>query len=571
MPSGEKRDGAFGRPASIAASEIGELADVLAEVGARGLADALGAAAEVDLVQVEREDLVLGQLLLEPPGEDHLLQLAVEAALGREQQALHRLLRDGAAALHDLARLDVGPGGAHDRAQVDAAVLEERVVLAGDEGEDHVLGQLVEAHQPAALLEELADRTAVAVVDRRGERRPVVVDPVEVGQIAHHGEVEREPVPTTPAATSTTKPTSASTMREGQDIRQRLRGMTRKLADALEAALPKPNRAPGVAHVAAPLSLLFVMDPIGSIDIDTDTTFALMLEAQERGHRVLYCELADLSLEEGRPVARVRARRPCVARVGDHATLGEPRTLPLDDAVDVVFQRKDPPVDADYVTATQILALCRRALVLNRPDTVIWANEKLYACHFPDLMPETRVTRRMPEFMDFLAKLGGEMIVKPLDGKGGEGVFHLRHDDRNLFSILEQVDRIRDALGDGAAVRPRGAPRRQADPAPRRRAARRRAAGAGRRRDPRQPPRRRHGRPDRPRRARPPHRRAPRPHLLRDGLFFVGIDVIGGRLTEVNVTSPTGIQEIDALEGVRLEGRVIERLEQRVDERKKTA
>ena len=105
----------------------------------------------------------------------------------------------------------------------------------------------------------------------------------------------------------------------------------------------------------------------------------------------------------------------------------------------MVFQRKDPPVDLDYVTATQILALCRRALVLNRPDTVIWANEKLYAVQFPDLMPETRVSRRIPEFIDFLAKLGGEMIVKPLGGKGGEGVFHLRHDDRNLFSILEVV------------------------------------------------------------------------------------------------------------------------------------
>ena len=184
--------------------------------------------------------------------------------------------------------------------------------------------------------------------------------------------------------------------------------------------------------------MLFVMDPIGSIDIDKDTTFVLMLAAQERGHRVFYCELADLSVEEGKPVARAQ---PVALRreVGRHADLGASRTLSLDDDCDVVFQRKDPPVDVDYVTATQILALCRRALVLNRPDTVIWANEKLYAVQFPDLMPETRVSRRIPEFVDFLAKLGGEMIVKPLGGKGGEGVFHLRHDDRNLFSILEQV------------------------------------------------------------------------------------------------------------------------------------
>jgi len=322
--------------------------------------------------------------------------------------------------------------------------------------------------------------------------------------------------------------------------------------------------------VAEPLSLLFVMDPIGSIEIDKDTTFALMFAAQERGHRVLYCELADLSLEEGRPVARVRAatlRRT----VGDHATLGEPRTLPIDDAVDAVLQRKDPPVDVDYVTATQILALCRRALVLNRPDTVIWANEKLYACQFPDLMPETRVSRRMPEFMDFLAKLGGEMIVKPLGGKGGEGVFHLRHDDRNLFSILEQVTGFgtRWAMAQQYVPEVRRGDKRilLLDGEPLGAVLRVPAAGETRANL--------HVGGTAVRTGLDEHDlrivERLRPHLLRDGLFFVGIDVIGGRLTEVNVTSPTGIQEIGALEGTRLEGRVIERLEQRVEERKKSA
>lgn len=322
--------------------------------------------------------------------------------------------------------------------------------------------------------------------------------------------------------------------------------------------------------MAEPLSLLFVMDPIGSIDIDKDTTFALMLAAQERGHRVLYCELADLSLEEGHAVARARSvtlRRTA----GDHATLGEPRTLPLDDAIDAVLQRKDPPVDVDYVTATQILALCRRALVLNRPDTVIWANEKLYACRFPDLMPETRVSRRMPEFMDFLAKLGGEMIVKPLGGKGGEGVFHLRHDDRNLFSILEQVTGFgtRWAMAQEYVPAVRRGDKRilLLDGEPLGAVLRVPAAGETRANL--------HVGGTAVRTGLDEHDlrivERLRPHLLRDGLFFVGIDVIGGRLTEVNVTSPTGIQEIDALEGARLEGRVIERLEQRVDERKKSA
>jgi glutathione synthase len=308
------------------------------------------------------------------------------------------------------------------------------------------------------------------------------------------------------------------------------------------------------------------MDPIDSIAIDKDTTFVLMLAAQERGHRLSYCEIGDLSIEEGRPVARARAvelRR----EQGRHAALGEARTHVLDDDFDVVFQRKDPPVDGDYTTATQILALCRRSLVLNRPETVIWANEKLYAVQFADLMPETRVSRRIPELVDFLAKLGGEMIVKPLGGKGGEGVFHLRHDDRNLFSILEQVTGFGSRwamaqqyvpavrLGDKRILLLEGAPLGALLRVP--------AAGETRANL--------HvgGTPVRATLDEHDRRIVERlqPHLARDGLFFVGIDVIGGLLTEVNVTSPTGIQEINALEGVRLEHQVIERVETSVARR----
>ena len=310
----------------------------------------------------------------------------------------------------------------------------------------------------------------------------------------------------------------------------------------------------------SPVSMLFVMDPIGSIDIEKDTTFALMLAAQQRGHRVSCCEIGALSADGGHAIARVQ---PVELRreVGRHATLGAPHTVVLDDEMDLVWQRKDPPVDVDFITATQILALCRRALVLNRPDTVIWANEKLYALRFADLMPETRVTRRIPELVDFLAKRGGEMIVKPLGGKGGEGIFHVRHDDRNLFSILETatgfgtrwamaqqyLPAIREGdkrilLVDGEVL---GALLRV--PAAGETRANLHVGGTA--------------------------VRAPldaqdlriverlRPALQRDGLFFVGIDVIGGMLTEVNVTSPTGIQEIDALEGVRLGDRVIEAAE----------
>jgi glutathione synthase len=191
----------------------------------------------------------------------------------------------------------------------------------------------------------------------------------------------------------------------------------------------------------SPLTLAFVMDPIESIDIRADTTFALMLEAQRRGHRVLYAEPGGVGVDGGLPVARVR---PVTLRAeqGRHAELGDARQLVIEDDIDVVLQRTDPPVDAEYTTVTQILALCRRALVLNRPQGILAANEKLYALHFADLMPSTRVTSSIRQLIDFMAKLGGEMIIKPLDGKGGEGIFHLRNDDRNLLSILEQSTRF---------------------------------------------------------------------------------------------------------------------------------
>ncbi|MEN8181770.1 MAG: glutathione synthase [Myxococcota bacterium] len=310
------------------------------------------------------------------------------------------------------------------------------------------------------------------------------------------------------------------------------------------------------------LSLAFLMDPVESIDVEKDTTFALMFEAQRRGHRVLYFNQGDLSADEGRPLARVRQitlRR----EQGRHAELGPPRTVALDDEAQVVLQRKDPPVDGEYVIATQILGLCRRAEVLNRPAAILAFNEKILALHFADLMAETRVSRRIPELVDFLAKVGGEMIVKPLDGKGGEGIFHVTNRDRNLFSILEQSTAFETRWtmaqrylpevrkGDKRILllegEPLGAMLRV--PAEQETRANLHVGGSARS----------SGLDDDDRRivARL------QPLLVREGLFFVGIDVIGGRLTEVNVTSPTGLQEIDALEEVRLEEQVLDAIEAR--------
>jgi glutathione synthase len=312
--------------------------------------------------------------------------------------------------------------------------------------------------------------------------------------------------------------------------------------------------------------MAFVMDPIRSIDIHGDTTFALMLEAQRRGHRIVCVDPGDLGVDGGRVVAKVF---PVTLRreVGRHADVGEPRRADLDAEFDVVFQRKDPPVDEAYVTATQILALLGRALVWNRPAGILGANEKLYALHFADLMPETLVARETREFLDFLDRMDGEMIVKPLGGRGGEGIFHVRRDDRNLYSILEQTTRFGTRLamaqrylpavrrGDKRILLLEGEPLGAVLRVPAESEVRANLHVGGR--------------PEKATLDADDRRIVERlrPWLERDGLHFVGIDVIGGRLTEVNVTSPTGIQEMNALDGACYEERVIERIEQRIAER----
>jgi len=275
---------------------------------------------------------------------------------------------------------------------------------------------------------------------------------------------------------------------------------------------------------------------------------------------VRYLDPGQLGVEEGRPVARAR---PLTLRreLGRHAELGPPQRIVLDDDVDLVWQRKDPPVDAEYVTTTQILGLCRRAVVLNRPEGILAANEKLYTLRFPALMAETFVSRKIPEMLGFMDELGGEMIVKPLDGKGGEGIFHLRREDRNLSSTLEQSTRFESRRimaqrylpavreGDKRILLLDGEPIGAVLRVPLEGETRANLHGGGRAgRAARDDDDRRIG-----------ERLAPR--LREDGLFFVGIDVIGGRLNEVNVTSPTGVQEINAFDDTQLETRVLERVE----------
>ena len=291
-----------------------------------------------------------------------------------------------------------------------------------------------------------------------------------------------------------------------------------------------------------------------------------MLEAQRRGHRVLYIDPADLGVCDGRATAVVQ-QATLRREQNRHTQLGPPRSLVLDDEVDVVLQRKDPPVDTAYATATQILTLCRRSVVLNRAEGILAANEKLYALHFPELMADTTVARKIPQLLDFMEKLGGEMIVKPLHGKGGEGIFYLHRDDRNVTSILEQSTAFESCWvmaqryipevrrGDKRILLLDGEP-----------------IGAVLRVPPDHEVRSNlhvGGRPERTSLDDADRKIIDTlaPSLRRDGLFFVGIDVIGGYLTEINVTSPTGVQEINAIENGCLEARILDGVEALLDGR----
>ena len=307
------------------------------------------------------------------------------------------------------------------------------------------------------------------------------------------------------------------------------------------------------------LAVAIQMDPIEGVNIDADSTFVLALEAQRRGHALYHYLPKNLTFRHGRLYAR--ARPLTVRRVkGDHASLGAFEMLDLA-TMDVVLMRQDPPFDMAYITATHLLEhIHPRTLVVNDPVHVRNAPEKLYATHFASLMPPTIITSDREEIVAFRAE-HKDIIVKPLFGNGGAGVFHIRADDENLNALLEMftslyrepiivqryLPEIRegdkriiliDGEASGAVVRiPRTGEAR----------ANFHAGGAARKSD-------------------LTHRDLEICHgigasLRERGLLFVGIDVIGGFLTEINVTSPTGVQEINRLNGVALETRIWDSIE----------
>jgi glutathione synthase len=300
----------------------------------------------------------------------------------------------------------------------------------------------------------------------------------------------------------------------------------------------------------------FLMDPLDGVRIDHDSTFALMLECQRRGIEVRELRQEWLFFAEGR--ARSRMRTVAVERsAGAHFRVIADEDAELGE-LDVIFLRKDPPVDVDFLRATQLVELGPGPLWINEPRGLRAANEKLFALRFPEVLPPTLVARDIARLRAFIDAQGGDAILKPLDGYGGQGVVRVRHGDPNFTTLLETstgggripvmaqayLPAVRE--GDKRIIVLDGEPIGAVLRVPQAGELRANFASGGRA-------------------AQSPITTRDReicrrmaPELRRLGLSFVGIDVIGGRLTEVNVTSPTGLVEIGALTGQSLEARVVE-------------
>ena len=309
------------------------------------------------------------------------------------------------------------------------------------------------------------------------------------------------------------------------------------------------------------LNVAIQMDPIDSIDIAGDSTFVLALEAQRRGHSLYYYLPQALTYRDGKVTARCQ---PLTVRreEGNHFDVGESEVLDLA-KVDVVLMRQDPPFDMAYITATHMLEhIHPDTLVVNDPAEVRNAPEKIFVTRFPELMPPTLITSSREEILEFRAEYD-DIIVKPLYGNGGAGVFHIKPGDENLSALLELFTELyrepiivqryqpevregdkRIILVDGVAV---GATNR----VPQEGEARSNMHVGGTPK-PTTLTNREHEICE-----------AIGPELKARGQIFVGIDVIGDYLTEINVTSPTGLQEVNRFDDVCLEATIWDAIEAR--------
>lgn len=303
------------------------------------------------------------------------------------------------------------------------------------------------------------------------------------------------------------------------------------------------------------------MDHVSSIDIKGDTTFALCLEGQRRGHE-LFHYTPDQLRQRGDVVSATIEAMSVRDIVGDHYTLGDRQLTDLRD-LDVILLRQDPPFDMAYITTTHMLERVHpETLVVNDPISVRNAPEKILVMEFPELMPETLITRDFAAIHDFRREFG-DIIVKPLYGNGGAGVFKVGASDQNLYALLEMFEGMsREPLiaqryladvrsGDKRIILVDGEPAGAINRVPSEQDARSNMHVGGR----------------------AEHSEltdreieicaAIGPRLKELGFILVGIDVIGGKITEINVTSPTGIREIARFSGTDVAALVWDAIEKR--------
>ena len=309
------------------------------------------------------------------------------------------------------------------------------------------------------------------------------------------------------------------------------------------------------------MKIAFQMDPIGPVDIDADSTFRLAEEAQARGHDLFYYTPDRLAYQQGRITARgwpLTVRR----EKGNHFSLGPEAEVDLAD-FDVVWLRQDPPFDMFYITTTHLLQrLQPRTLVVNDPFWVRNYPEKLMVLDFPELTPPTTIARDLATIRAF-KEAHGDIILKPLYGNGGAGVFRLTESDRNLASLHELfagftrepliVQKFLPAVakGDKRVILVDGEPAGAINRVPAAGETRSNMHVGGRAEKAELTPRDR-------------EICAAIGPLLRDkGQVFVGIDVIGDYLTEINLTSPTGIQELERFDGTNIAGQIWQAIETR--------
>jgi glutathione synthase len=318
---------------------------------------------------------------------------------------------------------------------------------------------------------------------------------------------------------------------------------------------------------STPLRFAVQMDPMESVNIQGDSTFALMLAAQRRGHILFHYDVKALSYCAG--VLQADARPVAVQHVhGEHFSFGAPLSLDLGADVDVILMRQDPPFDLGYITATHLLErIAHKTLIVNDPASVRNAPEKLFVLDYARFMPPTLITRSLSDVRDF-QKQHGEIVVKPLHGNAGAAVFHITADGKNLAALAElfaQVWRepfmaqafIKEVSGgDKRIVLVDGEVAGAINRIPGKGEIRSNLAAGG-----------------------SAHATALTPEeteicavlgpeLKRRGLLFVGIDVIGGRwLTEINVTSPTGIVAIEAFDGISIADLILDAIEKKLSQR----